>query len=293
MRGVPSFPRLTHASIARARGEPEAAWSVVREMVPDGPASTNLLPFWDHARVLRLAASLALDIGELAAARTWLDAYERLLARCGAVIGQSERQALRARYSRIAGDAERAYAQAKQAFRHASDPRQQLALLAAHRLLGELDTDAGRYDEAEKHLHESLALAEACQAPYEKALTLSAFAELRAATSNQTEALALLNDVRAICEPLGAKPALARADALAARLAASVSSRAPAYPAGLTAREVEVLRLVAAGLMNSEIAARLLLSERTVEQHLRSIYNKLGSSSRTAATRYAVEHGIA
>jgi tetratricopeptide (TPR) repeat protein/DNA-binding CsgD family transcriptional regulator len=66
----------------------------------------------------------------------------------------------------------------------------------------------------------------------------------------------------------------------------------PAYPAGLTAREVEVLRLVATGLTDAEVAERLVLSTRTVNKHLQSIYGKLGLSSRSAATRYAVDHGL-
>jgi DNA-binding NarL/FixJ family response regulator len=52
---------------------------------------------------------------------------------------------------------------------------------------------------------------------------------------------------------------------------------------GLTDREIEVLHLVADGLSNAEIAERLVLSERTVHAHLRSIYDKLGVSTRTAA----------
>jgi predicted ATPase/DNA-binding CsgD family transcriptional regulator len=66
----------------------------------------------------------------------------------------------------------------------------------------------------------------------------------------------------------------------------------PTYPSGLTAREVEVLRLVAEGLSNPEVAALLVLSPRTVGQHLGSIYNKLGVRSRTAAARFAVEHRL-
>ena len=65
-----------------------------------------------------------------------------------------------------------------------------------------------------------------------------------------------------------------------------------AYPAGLSAREAEVLRLVAAGLTNAEVAGRLFLSSRTVEWYLSSIYRKLGLHSRTEATRFAVEHGL-
>ena len=66
----------------------------------------------------------------------------------------------------------------------------------------------------------------------------------------------------------------------------------PEYPAGLTGREVEVLRLVAKGLTNAQVAQELYLSPRTVNAHLNSIYHKLGVSSRSAATRFAVEHGL-
>ena len=63
------------------------------------------------------------------------------------------------------------------------------------------------------------------------------------------------------------------------------------YPGGLSAREAEVLRLVARGMSNAEVAEKLFLSSRTVGWHLGSIYRKLGFSSRTEATRFAVEHG--
>lgn len=60
----------------------------------------------------------------------------------------------------------------------------------------------------------------------------------------------------------------------------------------LSAREVEVLRLVAEGLTDARVAERLYLSPRTVGQHLRSVYNKLGMNSRTAAVKKAVELGL-
>jgi predicted ATPase/DNA-binding CsgD family transcriptional regulator len=65
------------------------------------------------------------------------------------------------------------------------------------------------------------------------------------------------------------------------------------YPAGLTAREVEVLRLLAGGLTDLQIAEKLVLSPRTVHAHISSIYNKLGVTSRSTATRYAMEHHLA
>src|SRR6266702_735004 len=67
----------------------------------------------------------------------------------------------------------------------------------------------------------------------------------------------------------------------------------PTYPAGLTAREVDVLRLVAQGLSDAQVAEKLVISPRTVNSHLTSIYNKLGVDSRAAATRFAVEHQLA
>ncbi len=62
--------------------------------------------------------------------------------------------------------------------------------------------------------------------------------------------------------------------------------------AALTAREVEVLRLLAGGLMDAQIAEKLILSPRTVHAHISSIYSKLGVTSRSAATRYAIEHHL-
>jgi DNA-binding NarL/FixJ family response regulator len=62
-------------------------------------------------------------------------------------------------------------------------------------------------------------------------------------------------------------------------------------PGGLTPRELEVLRLVAQGLTDAQIAERLVLSRRTVTSYLTSVYSKLEVSGRSAATRWALEHG--
>ena len=79
----------------------------------------------------------------------------------------------------------------------------------------------------------------------------------------------------------------------AATAPASDRPPTPELPAGLTRREVEVLALVATGLTNAQVATRLYLSPRTVQRHLNSVYHKIGVSSRTAATRFALEHGLA
>ena len=74
--------------------------------------------------------------------------------------------------------------------------------------------------------------------------------------------------------------------------ATAAASASEEYPAGLTAREVEVLRLVAQGMTNAQVARELYLSPRTVHRHLNSVYNKLGTNSRAAAARFASEHGL-
>jgi DNA-binding CsgD family transcriptional regulator len=94
-----------------------------------------------------------------------------------------------------------------------------------------------------------------------------------------------LEAARDVFARLGAAPDLARADSLTRR-AASVDAR------GLTPRELQVLRLLAAGRTNKAIAAELVLSERTVDRHVSNIFTKLGVSSRTAATAYAYKQQL-
>jgi DNA-binding CsgD family transcriptional regulator len=99
------------------------------------------------------------------------------------------------------------------------------------------------------------------------------------------ETAALEFDVaRRVFRELGAEPALARLEALIGSTAARAD--------GLSAREVEVLRLLAAGRTNRAIAAELGISERTVDRHVSNLFTKLDVSSRSAATAYAYEHGL-
>ncbi|HEV8683219.1 MAG TPA: helix-turn-helix transcriptional regulator [Actinomycetota bacterium] len=84
---------------------------------------------------------------------------------------------------------------------------------------------------------------------------------------------------------LGARPDLASLDALSGK-------GVPRAAAGLTAREVQVLALVARGKSNKEIAANLVISDRTVARHMSNIFTKLGVSTRTAASAFAFEHDL-
>jgi len=97
----------------------------------------------------------------------------------------------------------------------------------------------------------------------------------------------------------GAQESFAAARSLFDQIGARLDARgvdhddAPPLPAGLTAREAEVLRLLATGLSNKEIAATLHLSVKTVSRHLSNIFTKIGVSSRAAATAFAFEHRLA
>ncbi len=88
---------------------------------------------------------------------------------------------------------------------------------------------------------------------------------------------------RSVFAQLGAQPDLARLD----------TTRAPTSPPGpLTARELDVLRLIAAGHTNKGIAGELCLSERTIDRHVSNILSKLDVPSRAAATAYAYDHKL-
>jgi DNA-binding CsgD family transcriptional regulator len=246
--------------------------------------------FRQATAVQRLAADLALDAGDLSAAATWLTAHDSWLVWSGAVRGQADGQRLWGRYHLVAGDLDRAQEHGTLALALATEPHQPLALLAARRLAGEIATETGQWEEAQSHLHESLTLADACAAPFERALTLLALAELRTAEDNRAEAIRLLSEARAIGQPLGAAPLLARVDALAAQLATRPAQIDPGPR--LSAREVEVLRLVAAGRSNPEIAATLFISLRTVTTHLTHIFDKLDVEGRAEAVAVAVRWGL-
>jgi ATP/maltotriose-dependent transcriptional regulator MalT len=278
------YAGCTLGEIARNRGESEKAWRHVYEVLPLGvstePGGNR---FFSALATQRLAANLSLDAEDLPGARAWLEAHERWLDWSKAVLWRSEGRLLWARYFREQGDERAARQHAEAALELATEPRQPLALLAAHRLLGELATDSGRFLEATELIEKSLTLAEACEAPYERTLTLISKGRLLAARGSRAEARAALEEAREICGPLEAGPALEQL----AELEKGLQGRAPSSPAGLTRRELEVLQLIAEGMSNQEIATTLVLSEHTVHRHVANVYGKLGVSSRAAAVAQA------
>jgi DNA-binding CsgD family transcriptional regulator len=283
--------------IARAQGKLDDAWQCVlasariRPDVEPGERVANYLV----QEMQRLAVGLALDASNLPLARRWLDLHHRWSDFMGATAGRAEGEVAEAEWHRAAGDTERARAHAEQALVDATTPRQPLALLAAHRMLGDLATDAGAFEVADAHLAESLVLADACRAPYERSQIMLTWAELALAKGDAVAAATALDDVRAVCTSLGAFPTLARVEQLADLLAQRDQSRAAQRPpvAGLTPRELDVLRLVAAGMSNGEIAEQLYLSRNTVKVHVANILAKIGVHNRAAATEFALRNGIA
>jgi DNA-binding NarL/FixJ family response regulator len=123
------------------------------------------------------------------------------------------------------------------------------------------------------------------EAPYEAARARVLVAVACAALGDDDTASLELQAAHEVFARLGAAPDLARVDSLTGRAASR-------RPHGLTARELQVLRLVAAGETNKAIAAELVLSQRTVDRHVSNIFAKLGVSSRVAATAYAYEHRV-
>jgi DNA-binding NarL/FixJ family response regulator len=159
-----------------------------------------------------------------------------------------------------------------------------LQAMAAHAggLVGLAEGDAGR---ALAEARRAWSRWQELDAPYEAARARVVVALACRALGDEDAARMELDAARQVFERLSAGPDLARVAALTGATRRRTGS-------GLTAREVEVLRLVATGRTNRSIAAELFLSEKTVARHLSNIFTKLGVSSRAAATAYAYRHDL-
>ncbi len=141
--------------------------------------------------------------------------------------------------------------------------------------------------EAQKALHvlkEAGTISRELSCPYETAETRVLIGLAARQLGDEATAALEFEAARAAFATLGAAPDVTRVDALLAKEAQ--------LPGGLTAREAEVLRLVAVGKSNREIAAELFISEHTVARHLSNIFRKIGVTSRSAATSFAHEHDL-
>lgn len=158
-------------------------------------------------------------------------------------------------------------------------------------------TAAGHTAGARDHFETALAMNERMGARPWLARTHTAYAALLIDGRRQADrqrARELLLQSLEVADDLGLAPTSERTVALLHRLGpAPAPSDTPASPDGLTTRELEVLRLLAAGRTNAEIADDLVVSVHTVIRHIANIYDKIGVHRRSEATAYALRRGIA
>ena len=149
--------------------------------------------------------------------------------------------------------------------------------------VGALALDEDRPEDALEALRAALQTWRELGWPYETARTQVLVGRALRELGDEESAAAELGAAARALAALGAMPAAQEVDRLLAP---------GPLPGGLTAREAEVLRLVASGSSNPDIAATLFLSEKTVARHLSNIFTKLDVPSRTAAAAYAFDHGL-
>ncbi|GGC56115.1 AAA family ATPase [Hoyosella rhizosphaerae] len=159
---------------------------------------------------------------------------------------------------------------------------------SADRYLGELDSVLATPG-ADKHFEKALAMDRNMGAVTHQVETLAAWSRHRSRYGGSAgpPAAQLADEARALARQVGHRGVLRDLDAGPLPDVAS-----PRLPNGLTEREVDVLRLVAAGLSNREIGEHLFISANTAANHVRSILNKTDSSNRTKAAVFAAEHGL-
>jgi DNA-binding NarL/FixJ family response regulator len=164
------------------------------------------------------------------------------------------------------------------------------------RLLGEMETLQGNFAAAQVSLAAAEAVARREDLQWELAHVRIAQANLELAQSGRgraAQAYELLSEAQSIFRRFGNEVEVRRLQMRLRQLPSPPQTRPQtSFPAGLSRREVEVLRLVAAGKSNREIAKALHLSEYTVAHHLTSIFNKTGVDNRAAATAFAIRHDL-
>jgi DNA-binding CsgD family transcriptional regulator len=161
---------------------------------------------------------------------------------------------------------------------------------AADRYLGLLAATLGDHDRAVEHYERALAFNRAMDATTWVAHTLYAYGRtlrIRGGRDDAAQATELLSEAVALARRIGMPTLLARARALGGEVEAT---RTP--PDDLSWREVEILRLVAAGKSNREIGEELYISGHTVANHVRNILRKTGAANRTEAAGYAYRHAL-
>ncbi len=154
---------------------------------------------------------------------------------------------------------------------------------------------AGLHDQARRELEDAVFQFERSGAPFEESRARSELARSLQAQGRLAEAAEEAQLALDTFRRLGAEREAAQAIALLRGLGVAGPAAPTLNPAGLTSREIDVLKLIAGGRSNQEIAANLVLSLRTVERHLSNIYGKIGAdgkAARAAAVAYAFRNGL-
>jgi DNA-binding CsgD family transcriptional regulator len=165
---------------------------------------------------------------------------------------------------------------------------------AASRYLGMLATTMAHWEEARQHFEDALAMNARIGARPWLAHTQHQYAVMllaRHQPGDRERAMHLLDEALTMSRALGMQALEAQVVVLQQHLPALPHRRHP-YPCGLTRREVEVLRLLAAGRSNHNIAEALFISSNTVANHVRSILTKTNTANRTEAAAYALRYGF-
>ena len=227
-------------------------------------------------------AGLRLAQGQVDAAAA---AIRRVMDEASDRVARSKLLAAHVEIALAAGDVQAAHAAADELAGLAGDlGGPLLGAVAAHAqgavLLGEGDTRAGL-----QALRHAWTAWQDLEVPYEAARVRVLIGQACRQLGDHDSAEMELDAARWVFRQLEAGPDLSRVESLTRKPGARAAG-------GLTARELQLLRLVAAGQSNRSIAAELFLSERTVERHVSNILTKLGVSSRAAATAYAYQHQL-
>jgi LuxR family transcriptional regulator, maltose regulon positive regulatory protein len=245
----------------------------------------------EHPAALHGLAGLRLADGDPESARDLLD---RVLRKPGDTshIGQADALELLVRVEIAAGDL-RAAADAVDRLReHAGAAASEPMTAALYECKGLLAAADGEHERACDHLEDATDLFVALGAPVEGARTRLALATSLLAMGRPAAAE---REVRGAVDDLGdiaAAPERERSAALLADIEAARTDRESVRDQVLTARQVEVQRLVAEGLSDQQIAHRLVLSHHTVHRHVANIFTRLGCSSRPAAVAEAARLGL-
>ena len=245
----------------------------------------------EHPLSQRGLAELSLDRDDPGAAR---DLVERLLRR----IPQDSKTSragpleLLVRAEVAMGDYESAAARLEELRSIAAVVSTQPLRASVRFLEGLLATSAGDHDEACDRFEDAVDLFGSSRAPVEAARARLELSRALVALGRMDAAVREARAALQCLEEVGAWVTSARTRALLEKLGVSGARTPPRQREPLSARQVQVLRLVAEGLGDKEIATRLVLSEHTVHRHVANIYLRLGCSSRAAAVAHASRLGL-